>query len=101
MNGLNANNGDKEVFIPYKSIDRIVIQPNEVYGELDVKWYKKILSTPTGYIETGKWDLLIETIGGSKNRIVFKTKQGALDRLEEIKSSESYDVIINKVTIKE
>jgi hypothetical protein len=102
MDGLSlTNNKGNEVFIPYQSIDRLTIEPNTVWGELDVPWYKKILSTPTDYIKTGKWDILIETVGQRAGRIVFETKEAAEKKLEEIKTFVPVDIVINKLTVKQ
>ena len=93
---LNSKGND--VFIPYQAIDCITLEPNTIWGMVPAPWYK---CPRHDWIKTGKWDLLIETIGRNGSRIVFDTKEAAEKKLEEIKTIVPRTLVINKITIKE
>lgn len=86
MQGIELKNGENDIFIPYHAINRLTIEPNTEWQEIQVPWYRKILSTPAGWVKTGKWDLVIETIGQHCGRIIFETHEAALKKLEEFKA---------------
>jgi hypothetical protein len=98
MKGLHLEKAGNDVFIPFSAIDRLRVSPEKDFVDVNTKWY----SCPKHeWVETGKWNLVIETIGGKEGRLRFDTKELAQAKLEEIKKTESVDIIINKITVKE
>lgn len=99
MDGITfVNSKGDDVFIPYQAIDCITLEPNTVWEKVPAPWYKR---PRHDWVKTGKWDLLIETMGRNGGRIVFDTKELAEQKLEEIKKAVPVDLVINKITIKE
>jgi len=99
MDGIAfINSKGNNVFIPYQAIDCITLEQNTVWEMVPAPWYKM---PRHDWIKTGKWDLLIETMGRNGGRIVFDTKETAEQKLEEIKKVVPVDLVINKITIKE
>ncbi len=99
MDGITfVNSKGNDVFIPYQAIDCITLEPNTVWEMVPTPWYR---CPRHDWIKTGKWDLLIETMGRNGGRIVFDTKEAAEQKLKEIKTAIPVDLVINKTTIKE
>lgn len=98
MDGIMiVNSKGNDAFIPYHAIDRITIEPNTEWREVPAPWYKM---PRHDWVKTGKWDLLIETMGRNGGRVVFDTKEAAEQKLEEIKTAVPVDLVINKITVK-
>lgn len=93
-----VNSKGNDVFIPLHAIDRVTIEPNTEWQIVPSPWWK---SPCHDRVKTGKWDLLIETVGRNDGRIVFDTKEEAEKKLEEIKTAVPVDLVINKITVKE
>ena len=98
MDGIMiVNSKGNDAFIPLHAIDRITIEPNTEWKMVPAPWYKSSCQ----WVETGKWDLLIETVGRNGGRVVFDTKEAAEKKLEDIKAMVPVDLVINKITVKE
>jgi len=99
MEGITiVNSKGNDAFIPLHAIDRITIEPNTEWKMIPAPWYKM---PQHDWVKTGKWDLLIETVGRNGGRVVFDTKELAEKKLEDIKAMVPVDLVINKITVKE
>jgi hypothetical protein len=87
MEGIHyINENGNTVFIPAKAIDKVVIKPEEEYKEIKQPWLKSIFYSCHEWVETGRWELHIETNGRNNGCIIYDTKQEAEQKLKEIES---------------
>lgn len=67
----------KEVFIPFNSINRIIIEEEKDFNYTKKNIFESIHGEHYHYKENGKWELIIETIGKTTNVLTVETKEQA------------------------